>query len=92
MSKRLGGIIGCKKYKTSLMAFKLVPRWYVATLLGQRYNTGEKSSVMMYTYINRHAGTPDKKSKTNVLSLQPTTPTTKRFDIFPPVCVGCSEV
>ena len=32
--------------------------------LGQQYNTGEKSTVMLYTYINRHAGTPDKK-KTN---------------------------
>ena len=34
--------------------------------LGQQYNTGEKSTVMLYTYIiNRHAGTPDKnKTKT----------------------------
>ena len=28
--------------------------------LGQQYNTGEKPTVMLYTYINRHAGTPDK--------------------------------
>ena len=29
--------------------------------LGQQYNSGEKPTVMMYTtYINRHAGTPDK--------------------------------
>ena len=29
--------------------------------LGQQYNTGEKPTVVMYTYIiNRHAGTPDK--------------------------------
>ena len=36
--------------------------------LGQQYNTGEKPTVMLYTYyiiINRHAGTPDKnKTKT----------------------------
>ena len=33
----------------------------VATL-SQKYNTGEKPTVMLYTYIiiNRHAGTPDK--------------------------------
>ena len=29
--------------------------------LGQQYITGEKPTVMLYTYINRHAGTPDKK-------------------------------
>ena len=29
--------------------------------LGQQYNnTGEKPTVVMYTYINRHAGTLDK--------------------------------
>ena len=28
--------------------------------LGQQYNTGGKPTVMLYTYINRHAGTPDK--------------------------------
>ena len=31
--------------------------------LGRQYNTGEKPSVMLYTYINRHAGTPDKNKK-----------------------------
>ena len=31
--------------------------------LDPHYNTGENPAVMMYTYINRHAGTPD-KSKT----------------------------
>ena len=35
----------------------------VVTLLGQQYNTGEKPTVILYTYINRHAGTPDKKQK-----------------------------
>ena len=28
--------------------------------LGQQYNVVEKSTVILQTYINRHAGTPDK--------------------------------
>ena len=28
--------------------------------LGQQYNVGEKPTVMLYIYINRHVGTPDK--------------------------------
>ena len=33
--------------------------------LSQQYNTGEKPTVMLYTYIDSHAGTPDKnKTKT----------------------------
>ena len=28
--------------------------------LGQQYNIGEKPTVILYTYINRHAGTPKK--------------------------------
>ena len=33
--------------------------------MGQQYNVGEKPTVMLYTYIDRHAGTPDKnKTKT----------------------------
>ena len=31
--------------------------------LGQQYNVGEKSTVILYTYINRHAGTPEKQQK-----------------------------
>ena len=34
--------------------------------LGQQYNVGEKPTVILYTYINRHAGTPDKKQKQNI--------------------------
>ena len=37
----------------------------VTLLLGQQYNTGEKPTVMLYTYINRHVGTPD-KNKANI--------------------------
>ena len=33
--------------------------------LGQKYNVGEKLSVILYTYINRQAGTPDQKQKQN---------------------------
>ena len=32
--------------------------------LGQQYNGGEKPNVILYTYINRHAGTPEKIVKT----------------------------
>ena len=31
---------------------------------GQQYNVGEKPTVILYTYINRHVGTPT-KGKTN---------------------------
>ena len=28
--------------------------------LGQQYHVGEKPTVILYTYINRYAGTPEK--------------------------------
>ena len=31
--------------------------------LGQQYNIGEKPTVILHTYINRHAGTPEKQQK-----------------------------
>ena len=31
--------------------------------LGQQHNVGEKPTVILYTYINRHAGTPKRKRK-----------------------------
>ena len=31
--------------------------------LGQQYNVGEKPTVILYAYINRHAGTPEIKKK-----------------------------
>ena len=37
--------------------------------LGQQYNTGEKPTVMLYTYINHHAETPDKNKIKLVLVL-----------------------
>ena len=33
--------------------------------LGQQYNVGEKPTVILYTYINRHAGTPKQKLNIN---------------------------
>ena len=45
------------------MAFKRVSPMVVT--LSQQYNTGEKSTVMLYTYIYRHVGTPD-KNKTKI--------------------------
>ena len=57
MSKRLGGIIGCK-YKTSSRHLNGFPM--VVVTLGQQYNVEEKPNVILYTYINSHAGTPKK--------------------------------
>ena len=31
--------------------------------LGQQHNIGEKPTVILYTYINRHVGTPEKQRK-----------------------------
>ena len=31
--------------------------------LGQQYNVGEKPTVTLYTYVNRHGGTPEKQQK-----------------------------
>ena len=35
----------------------------VVVTLGQQYNIGEKPTVTLYTYINRHAGTPENNEK-----------------------------
>ena len=48
------------------MVFKRVPRMVKVTL-GRQYNTEEKPTVMLYTYINRHAGAPDKNKTKLVL-------------------------
>ena len=34
------------------------PPYATGSALGQQYNVGEKPTVILYTYINRHAGTP----------------------------------
>ena len=64
MSKRLGGIKGCK-YKTSYGISTGSP---MVVTLGQQYNIGEKPTVVLYSYINRHAGTPDKQRRQNSTS------------------------
>ena len=56
MSKRLDGIKGCK-YKTS---YGIQTGSLMKITLGQQYNVGEKPTVILYIYINRHAGTPEK--------------------------------
>ena len=33
--------------------------------LGQQYNIGEKLTVILHSYINRHAGTPEKQQRRN---------------------------
>ena len=33
--------------------------------LGQQYNIREKPTVILYSYINRHAGTPEKQQRQN---------------------------
>ena len=37
--------------------------------LGQQYNVGEKTTVILYTYIDRHAGTPIKTKTKDTMSL-----------------------
>ena len=34
--------------------------------LGQQYNVGKKPAVILDTYINRHAGTPERHQKQNI--------------------------
>ena len=59
MSKRLvGGIIGCK-YKKHLHGIETGSPMVVTS--GEQYTVGEKPTVILYTYINRHAGTPEKQ-------------------------------
>ena len=64
MSKCLGGIKGCK-YKTSSRHLNGSP---MVVTLGQQYNIGEKPTVILYSYINRHAVTPEKQRRQNSTS------------------------
>ena len=64
MSKRLGGIIGCKD-KTSSWHFNGFPS---GSNVGSIVSCREKPNVILYTYINRHAGTQKLlTNKTNVV-------------------------
>ena len=58
MSKRLGGIKRLK-IQNHFMAFKQIGSPMQITL-GPQYNVGEKPTVILYIYINRHVGTPEK--------------------------------
>ena len=35
--------------------------------MGQQYDVGEKPTVILYIYINRHAGTPEKQTRDNIV-------------------------
>ena len=37
--------------------------------LGQQYHVGDKPTVILYTYINRHAGVPSKTKTKYAISL-----------------------
>ena len=58
--------IGCKDKAST---------WYLngfpddgGSNLGQQYNVGEKPTVILYNYINRHAGTSEKQRQRNTPS------------------------
>ena len=51
------------KYKTSSSWHLNGFPYYGVVTLGHQYNIGEKPTVILYTYINRHAGTPQKQQK-----------------------------
>ena len=51
--------------------------------LDQQYNTGEEPSVMLYTYINRHAGTPDKNRNKTVVYCIPILSGKTKNNVFP---------
>ena len=40
---------------------------FMVVPLGQQYNIGEKPTVILYSYINRHAGTPEKQQRQTVV-------------------------
>ena len=62
MSKGLGGNIGCR----------VSNEFPNVTTSGQQYTIGEKPSVIPYTYINLHAGTPKLQSFLSVWDFRTT--------------------
>ena len=54
--------------------------------LGQQYNLGEKPTVILYTYINRHAGTPDKTKRK-----QKQCSTTSNMVVIVYFFIGCKD-
>ena len=55
-----------------------------------QYNDGRLPDITLLTQCYYHRGTRLNVSNEDVLCLQPMIPL-KRFDISPPVCMGCSE-
>ena len=66
MSKRLGGIIGCKDKTSSWHLIGFPDGSNIGSTL---HHVGEKPTVILYTYINRHAGTPSKPKPKDTMSL-----------------------
>ena len=64
LSKGLGGNIGCRD-KDFFMVSEGFPN--NVTTSGQQNNIREKPSVILYTYINHHAGTPKLQIKEHSL-------------------------
>ena len=61
MSKSLGGIVGCKDKKSS---WHLIGFPDGSKRANSPFSVGEKLTIILYTYINRRAGTPNKRQKT----------------------------
>ena len=59
MSKRLGGIKGCK-YKTSSWHLN---GFHYDSNVGSTVQYRGEAAVILYTYINHHAGTPEKQRR-----------------------------
>ena len=60
-----GRIIGCQNKTSSWHLNGFFPDGSNIIALGQQCDVGEKPAVILYTYINRHAGTPNRtKTKT----------------------------
>ena len=58
--------------------------------LGHQYNVGKKPTVILYTYINRHAGIPDKKQKQNRNNILSST--TSKMVVMIYCFVGCKDL
>ena len=65
MSKRLGGDQRLQ-IQNLFMASTGSP---MEITMGQQYNVGEKPTVILYTQINRHAGTPEKTHMFHLVSV-----------------------
>ena len=53
--------------------------------LGQQYNIGWKPTVIVYTYINRQAGIPEKQRKQKHYS------TSSNMVVIIYCCIGCED-